>query len=61
MTAVTAAVYHGLDTTKPLAVNYGSEEDLQSFRAEYEKAVPDGLQHYAQSKLSCKKMHSRYL
>lgn len=28
---------HGLDTTKPLAVNYGSEEDLKSFRAEYEK------------------------
>lgn len=31
---------HGLDTTKPLAVNYGSEEDLQSFRAEYEKLYP---------------------
>lgn len=31
---------YGLDTTKPLAVNYGSEEDLQSFRAEYEKLYP---------------------
>lgn len=31
---------HGLDTTKPLAVNYGSEEDLQAFRAEYEKLYP---------------------
>lgn len=31
---------HGLDTTKPLAVNYGSEEELQSFRAEYEKLYP---------------------
>ncbi len=31
---------YGLDTTKPLAVNYGSEEDLQSFRAEYEKQYP---------------------
>lgn len=30
---------HGLDTTKPLAVNYGSEEDLQSFRAEYESCT----------------------
>lgn len=35
----TGSVY-GLDTTKPLAVNYGSEEDLQSFRAEYEKQYP---------------------
>lgn len=31
---------YGLDTTKPLAVNYGSEEDMQSFRAEYEKLYP---------------------
>lgn len=31
---------YGLDTTKPLAVNYGGEEDLQSFRAEYEKLYP---------------------
>lgn len=31
---------HGLDTSQPLAVNYGSEEDLQSFRTEYEKLYP---------------------
>lgn len=31
---------YGLDTTKPLAVNYGSEEELLSFRAEYEKQYP---------------------
>lgn len=31
---------YGLDTTKPLAVNYGSEEDMLSFRAEYEKQYP---------------------
>lgn len=31
---------YGLDTTKPLAVNYGSEEDMLSFRAEYEKLYP---------------------
>lgn len=31
---------YGLDTTKPLAVNYGSEEDMQAFRAEYEKLYP---------------------
>lgn len=31
---------YGLDTTKPLAVNYGSEEELQAFRAEYEKLYP---------------------